>query len=122
MLYTFVPCLTIKRFKDMKKILKADFPAWLSEDLNDLFRFSSYAKLTKEDVTVFNAKDDVLYMGPRKVKIKDIKPYGLFKFTLNGKYWVRDSYIRECKKYSVYPYEDVNKEKLIKGDKLVYTY
>jgi hypothetical protein len=107
----------------MKKILKENFPMWLNENLSDDYIPSAfYAKIDKDGVTVYNEHNDIIYMGPKMVKVKDIKQGCMFRFTFAGPVWVRDCYIRECKKYSVHPYEDVNKEKLIKGDKLVYTY
>jgi hypothetical protein len=57
-----------------------------------------------------------------QVKIKDLKKGDYFRLrdTENSPLWVRGEYIRECKKYSTYKYDDVNHERLIKGDKIVY--
>lgn len=35
--------------------------------------------------------------------------------------WVRDEYDRSSKKYLVYCWGDVNKSRLVKGDKIVFT-
>lgn len=34
--------------------------------------------------------------------------------------WLRGEYIREAKKYSTYRYDDVNHERLLRGNKLVW--
>lgn len=56
-------------------------------------------------------------------KIKDLKKGSYF--TLNkieatsNDIYVRGEYIREAKKYSCYKYNDVNKERLLSGNKQV---
>lgn len=105
----------------MEKILKVDFPTWLNDCLgSDYIASASYAKSDKDGIIVYNEQNDIIYMGPKMVKIKEIKIDSMFKFTLNGPVWVRSEYIRECKKYLCYKYNDINKETLLKGDRLVY--
>lgn len=110
-------------FTSMKKILKANFPAWLNDCLgSDYIASASYAKMDKGEVIVYNKQNDIIYMGPRMIKIKEVKPGYMFRFTLAGPAWVRDEYIRGLKKYSCYKYEDVNKETFLKGDRMVYSF
>lgn len=59
-------------------------------------------------------------------KIKDLKRgnYFTFKdvdFPDDSQVWVRDEYDRESRKYLVYCFADVNKSRLVSGDKNVYT-
>lgn len=43
--------------------------------------------------------------------------YVRFKNTDSAPVWVRSEYLRSEKKYSFYKFDDVNQEKLVKGDK-----
>lgn len=58
------------------------------------------------------------------IKVKDLKIGDFFAFKVDGftpaRVYVRGVYCRELKKYSYYPFDDVNNEKFIKGDRLVY--
>lgn len=120
---TFVPCLTIKVFMVMKKILKENFPTWLNDCLgSDYIESASYAKIDKDGIIVYNEQNDIIYMGPKMVKIKEVRPGHMFRFTFTGPVWVRDEYIRGSKKYSCYKYDDVNKETFLKGDRMVYSF
>jgi hypothetical protein len=55
-------------------------------------------------------------------KLKELKKGELFKRKEYSPTWyVRDIYIRECKKYSCHKWEDINSEILLKGETTVYT-
>lgn len=58
------------------------------------------------------------------IKIKDLKVGDYFAFKVDdfepSRVYVRGQYCRELKKYSYYPFDDVNDEHFIKGDRLVY--
>lgn len=57
------------------------------------------------------------------IEIKNLNKGDFFKLSekANGKVYVRGNYVRENKMYSIYEYEDTNKERFIKGTKKVYT-
>lgn len=58
--------------------------------------------------------------------IKNLKKgsYFTFKdvdFPSESQVWIRDEYDRESRKYLVYCFGDVNKSRLVSGDKIIFT-
>jgi len=55
-------------------------------------------------------------------KVRDIKKGEFIRLKDNDKspVWVKGEYVRELKKYSLTKFDDVNAEKLVSGDKIVY--
>lgn len=58
----------------------------------------------------------------RTIAIKDLKRGDFFRTTDSdtAPVWVRVNYSREAKKYSTHLFDDVNHERLLRGDKLVF--
>lgn len=58
----------------------------------------------------------------KQVQLKTLKKGDLFKRipTETSTVWVKGEYIRQIGKYSTYKFDDVNHERLVKGDTLVY--
>jgi hypothetical protein len=57
----------------------------------------------------------------RTAAIKDLKRGEYFRLTDSdtAPVWVRGEYSREAKKYSTHRFDDVNHERLMRGDRLV---
>lgn len=57
----------------------------------------------------------------RTAVIKDLKRGEYFRLTDSdtAPVWVRGEYSREAKKYSTHRFDDVNHERLMRGDRLV---
>ncbi|MGN0043696.1 hypothetical protein [Alistipes indistinctus] len=57
----------------------------------------------------------------RTAAIKDLKRGEYFRLTDSdtAPVWVRGEYNREAKKYSTHRFDDVNHERLMRGDRLV---
>ena len=57
----------------------------------------------------------------RTAAIKDLKRGEYFRLTDSdtAPVWVRGEYSREAKKYSAHRFDDVNHERLMRGDRLV---
>lgn len=58
----------------------------------------------------------------RTIAIKDLKRGDFFRTTDSdtAPVWIRGNYSREAKKYSTHLFDDVNHERLFRGDKLVF--
>lgn len=55
----------------------------------------------------------------KKVELRKVKQGEFFRLSENGKVYVRGYFERSTKKYEVYLYGDVNREKFIKGSRIV---
>lgn len=55
-----------------------------------------------------------------QVKLKDVKRGDYFTYKVNSPVWIKGEYCRISRKYSVYSFDDVNRESLKKGETLVY--
>ena len=55
--------------------------------------------------------------------IRSLKKGDFFRFAESdtAPVWVRGEYVREAKKYSTHRFDDVNHERLLKGDQIVFT-
>lgn len=58
----------------------------------------------------------------RTAAIKDLKRGEFFRLTDSdtAPVWVRGEYSREAKKYSTHRFDDVNRERLLRGDRVVW--
>ena len=58
----------------------------------------------------------------RTIAIKDLKQGEFFRLTDSdtAPVWVRSEYSREARKYSTHKFYDINHERLLPGDRLVY--
>lgn len=58
----------------------------------------------------------------RTAAIKDLKRGEYFRLTDSNMapVWVRGEYSREAKKYSTHRFDDVNHERLLRGDRVVW--
>lgn len=58
----------------------------------------------------------------RTAAIKDLKRGEYFRLTDSdtAPVWVRGEYSREAKKYSTHRFDDVNHERLLRGDRVVW--
>ena len=58
----------------------------------------------------------------RTIAIKDLKLGKFFRLTDSdtASVWVRGKYSREVRKYSTHKFYDVNQERLLRGDQLVF--
>lgn len=56
----------------------------------------------------------------KQVTLKEIREGEYFKFTPNGKVYVRGYYERSEKKYECYQFDDVNHECFTKGDRKIF--
>lgn len=56
-------------------------------------------------------------------KIKELKKgeYFRLKDSDSSPVWIKGEYVRSDKKYSIYKFEDVNHERLLSPDKIVFT-
>lgn len=57
-----------------------------------------------------------------KMTIRELKKGEYFRLSdrETAPVWVRGEYVREATKYSTYKYDDVNHERLLPGDKVVF--
>lgn len=53
--------------------------------------------------------------------IRELKKGDYFKLSASGRVYVRDEYDRSEKKYWIYPFEDVNAGRFLKGTRAVVT-
>jgi len=53
--------------------------------------------------------------------IKDIKPGEYLRLREKGEVWIRGEYDRGSKQYSIVSTKDMNRERFVKGNKLVIT-
>ena len=55
--------------------------------------------------------------------IRSLKKGDFFRFAESdtAPVWVRGEYVREAQKYSTHRFDDVNHERLLKGDQIVFT-
>lgn len=56
----------------------------------------------------------------KQIPIRFVKKNDFFRFSPEGKLWVKAHYAREIKKYSVYEYEDTAHETFLKPTRTVW--
>lgn len=83
-----------------------------------------YAELSDENRDLLVKRACRLYDGMRKrkfVTIRDLNVGEYFKFAPEGRVFVRGEYEHSSKKFSYYPFDDVNDEHFVKGERQVIT-